>query len=213
MTMKVGAVHNTTMAVAPIQAAFLEEAPDVELMHIMDTPLIDFFMKEGRATAAVARRLIRLIEIAEEAGAGCVLLTASIFNPIVDQLQPLFNAKIFRPAEAMLDAALAYDNICLATTVAQSAEALAVYLRDKKPSMRMQVAVAEGAFDHVRKGEQEAHDEIVLEMLKNINDVDAIVLTQYSLSHFVGNVPTSIPLLCGPQWAAKRCVKYLKGKS
>ena len=211
MTMRVGIVHATTMALVPIQEAFREVEPDLELVNIMDTGLLNLLRQEGQITPVVQRRLVRLIELAEESDVGCILLTGSIFNPLANQLQPLFNAKIFRSDEAMLDKALSYASLCLATTEPKSAEALAGYIKEKKPSVRVESVANPEAFQLLLKGKQEAHDKLAIEMLENIKfDVDAIVLTQYSLAHLVGRARTSIPILSGPQAAARRCVQYLE---
>ena len=207
--MKVGAIHMTTMAVEPIREAFRELAPHVELVHFMDTGLLTLLTEEG-VTPILRRRIIHLIELAEESGVGCIQLTGSAFNPMIKSLQPLFHTKIFRSDEAMLDEALSYEKICLVSTAKVSVEALSGYLKDKKPSIQIESVVNEEALKLLLEWKQEAHDNLMIDIVENIKmDVDVIVLTQYSLAHIAARARTVIPILSAPQASASKCAEYL----
>ncbi|MED3563895.1 hypothetical protein [Bacillus xiapuensis] len=212
--MKVALIHATTTALKPIEKAFQKAAPEIELLHFMDTHLLSMMEKSGGLTSEIIRRFSALVNLAAESEANCIQLTCSAFNNTQKILQPMHAVKLFRSDEAMLDEALAYERIGLISTVKETPIALMSYLREKKPDCIIESLVDPGIIHLLFQGRTDEHDERVRNMIQQMDGkVDVIVLSQYSMDHVAHQVQTSVPILTAPQATVKRCIDYLKDHS
>ncbi|MEH6940951.1 aspartate/glutamate racemase family protein [Bacillus sp. JJ722] len=209
--MKVACIHATTTALNPIEQAFHKEAPDVELLHFMDTGLLELLEQSGSLTADITRRFSLLINLAIQSNVDAIQLTCSAFNTLTYVIQPLYDVKLFRSDEAMLDTALAYKRVGLISTVRETPVALSRYLKEKNPEIIIESQVDPGIIHFLSQGRQEDHDERVRNMILAMDGkVDVIVLSQYSMEHVADQVQTTVPILTAPLASAKRCVAYLR---
>ncbi|KJS22028.1 MAG: hypothetical protein VR72_08055 [Clostridiaceae bacterium BRH_c20a] len=207
--MRVALIHATTTAVQPIEKAFLEMAPEVELLHFMDTGLLPMIQSSGGLTPEIINRFSRLLNLAADSNIKCIQLTCSAFNEVTDILQPLYNVKLFRSDEAMLDGALIYNKIGLVSTVKETPIALTSYLKRKKPDIEVEALVNTDAIKLLFKGEVDRHDQMVKEMIGGLeNRVEAIILSQYSMAH-IKDIQCKVPILTGPKASAQRCLEYM----
>ncbi|MBT2687677.1 hypothetical protein J7I93_05765 [Bacillus sp. ISL-47] len=211
--MKVALVHAMKESIQPIEEAFNEVAPDAEIIHLLDTGLLNRLEKQGELTPAIIRSFTRLLDSAIDSDVDMIQLTCSAFNNLSGVLQPLYDAKIFRSDEAMLDEALAYHRIGLISTVQATPLALQDYLYKEKPNIHVESLVNKIALQLLKKGNTEEHDRLISEMILELEkSVDVIVLSQYSMSHVARQVDTSVPILTGPILTAKRCLDYFKDR-
>ncbi|WP_026573853.1 hypothetical protein [Bacillus sp. UNC438CL73TsuS30] len=209
--MKVALIHATTTALTPIEKAFQKAAPEIELLHFMDTHLLSMMEKSGGLAPEIIRRFSALVNLAAESEANCIQLTCSAFNNITSILQPMHAVKLFRSDEAMLDEALAYERIGLISTVKETPIALMSYLREKRPDCIIESLVDPGLIHLLFQGRIDEHDEKVRNMIRQMDGtVDVMVLSQYSMEHVAHQVQTSVPLLTAPQATVNRCLDYLK---
>ncbi|MGE8207181.1 aspartate/glutamate racemase family protein [Heyndrickxia sp. NPDC080065] len=209
--MKIALIHATTTAIKPIEEAFQEEAPEVDLLHFMDTSLLSIIEASGTITPGIIRRFTSLVNLAADSGVDCIQLTCSAFNNITSIIQPLYSVKLFRSDEAMLDIALTYGRIGLISTVKETPAALISYIREKKPDCFIESLVDPGIIHLLFQGKNEEHDEKVRNMIQQMDGkVDVIVLSQYSMSHVADQVHTSVPILTAPQATVKKCLAFLK---
>lgn len=212
--LKVALIHATTTALKPIEKAFQKAAPEIELLHFMDTNLLSMMEASGSLTPEIIRRFATLVNLAADSGADCIQLTCSAFNNITSILQPLYSVKLFRSDEGMLDEALAYERIGLISTVKETPAALVSYLREKKPNCIIDSLVDPGIIHLLFQGKIDEHDKRVRNMIQQMDgQVDVIVLSQYSMEHVAHQIQPSVPILTAPQATVKRCVAYLKDHS
>ncbi|ERI08705.1 Asp/Glu/hydantoin racemase [Aneurinibacillus aneurinilyticus] len=210
--MKIALIHATTTALNPIERAFYEEAPGVELFHFMDTSLLAMMEKSGSLTPEIIRHFSLLVNLAVQSEVDCIQLTCSAFNNVTTILQPLYPIKLFRSDEAMLNEALTYERIGLISTVKETPIALLSYLREKKPDILVESLVDPGTIHLLSQGRKEEHDKRIREMVYQIDGkVDVIVLSQYSMEHVATQLNPSVPILTAPRAAAKHCLAYLRG--
>jgi len=208
--MKIALIHAMTESVKPIEHAFLRVAPEIELLHFMDTGLLKMVQKGGEITPAIIRRFSKLLDTAAESDADIIQLTCSAFNDLAKVLQPLHTAKIFRSDEAMLDEALVYKNISLISTVEATPIALQNYLFEKDKNIQVKSFVNTQALQLMKQGKQSEHDQLIQGMIREAESgAEVIVLSQYSMAHVAQQVNCSIPILTGPELTAKRCQNYL----
>lgn len=209
--MKVGLIHALTYSVRPIEKEFQKLSPETELVHVMDTELLNLLQQQKSLTPEIIRRFSKLIHLVSEANVDCIQLTCSAFNDITTILQPLSEVKMFRSDEAMLDRALKYEKIGFISTVNETPPVLLNYLQSKKQDVNVKSMVNSEALQCLFQGDLEVHDHLIQDMMKKMEkDVDVIVLTQYSLAHIAGQVDISIPIITGPKESAKRCIEYMR---
>ncbi|MEX6702142.1 hypothetical protein ABS315_21480 [Peribacillus frigoritolerans] len=77
--MKIALIHATTTALKPIEIAFQTVAPNIELLHFMDTSLLSLMEKSGKLTPEIIRRFSALVNIAYDSDVSCIQLTCSAF--------------------------------------------------------------------------------------------------------------------------------------
>ena len=109
--LKIALIHATTTALKPIEIAFQTVAPNIELLHFMDTSLLSLMEKSGKlAPPEIIRRFSALVNLACDSDVSCIQLTCSAFNDITAILQPLYSVNYFiqmRPCLMKLFAILA----------------------------------------------------------------------------------------------------------
>jgi Asp/Glu/hydantoin racemase len=211
--MKIALVHAMTESVQPIEEAFRKVAPNVKLLHFMDTGLLNMLEGHGEMTPAISRRFQRLLNSAIDSDVDIIQLTCSAFNNLANVLQPFYEVKIFRSDEAMLDEALRYKRIGLISTVKATPIALQDYLYKKNSSIHVESIVNREALNYLKQGKKREHDQLIQTMINEMEEkVDAIVLSQYSMAHVANQVDRSVPILTGPILTAKRCIDYLSRK-
>jgi hypothetical protein len=74
--------------------------------------------------------------------------------------------------------------------------------------------LSEGAFEAVLAGDVLTHDRILVEkLIRDLHDVDVIVLAQASMARVVSEMPVGtlkVPVLSSPELAVRRAKKILQ---
>lgn len=209
--MKIALLSATKVSLDPIENAFQKLNHDVELFHLLDSSLLPLLKLEKEITPSIIQRFVSLINLAVSSKADAILLTCSAFNNITSILQPLYNIKLFRSDEAMLNLASKYDKIGLVSTVAETPLALETYIKKIKPTIQIESVVDDGIISLLNSGKNREHDQRVKEMIYQLEGiVDAIVLSQYSIAHVKKLVSLNTPIFSAPDASAKLCIKYLQ---
>jgi len=209
--MKIALLSATKVSLEPIEQAFREVTTEVELFHLLDSSLLPMLKVEKKITPKIIQRFVKLIDLAVSADARAVLFTCSAFNNLADMLQPLYNIRLFRSDEAMLNQAIDYEKVGLVSTVAETPVALKSYMRKKTPSIQIESVVDDGVLDLLNTGLKEEHDERVRKMIDQLKGkVDVIILSQYSIAHVKEQTSLDVPILTAPDASAKQCAEYLQ---
>lgn len=209
--MKIALLSATKVSIKPIEKAFQKtNSDDIEIFHLLDTSLLPMLKKEKDITPEIIQRFIKLIDLAVSANSNAVLFTCSAFNNIADILQPIYDIRLFRSDEAMLNEASKYDKVGLVSTVKETPIALKSYLKKIKPTIQIESIVDDGAINLLNSNKKAEHDQKIIKMINHIKEkVDVIVLSQYSLAHIKKQVSLDIPILTGPDASVDLCIKYL----
>lgn len=209
--MKIALLSATKVSLKPIEDAFADVNADVEIFHLLDTSLLPMLKEEKEITPAIIQRFVKLIDLAVSSNADIVQFTCSAFNNIANILQPLYDIRLFRSDEAMLNQASAYDRVGFVSTVNETPIALKSYLQEIKPSIHIESVVNDGTMNLLDLGKKEEHDQRVRKMIDEIKDkVDVIVLSQYSIAHVKHQVSIDIPILTAPDASVDLCLQHLQ---
>lgn len=212
--MKIGLIHANPASLKPTEKAIKEVGAEATFIHFLDSGLLPLLQKEKELTPTVVRRFIKLTNQAADYDVDCIQLTCSAFNDLTKILQPLYDATLFRSDEAMLDLALSFNKIGLLSTVNETPPVLQRYLEKRNPVIQIRTLVNTEAMESLQAGDQETHDLLVQQMIKEIElNVDVIVLSQYSMAHVAKQVDVKVPILTGPGESVKRCLNHVQLKN
>ena len=196
--MRIALIHAGMVSVKPIESAFQQLWPEVQLMNILDDSLF-FDRGEGALPASMTERFITLGRYAARTGAQGVLFTCSAFGPCIEACaEDLAPIPVLKPNEAMIAEASAMGGrIGLLATFAGTLNTMPGEFpvdADVKP------VLVEGAFDALLAGDTAEHDRLVLATAEALKDCNVLALAQFSLSRVapllearVGNPVFSTP--------------------
>lgn len=214
---RIGLIHATMNSVQPIHDAFRAQAPHVILLNFMDEGLIFQLNETGVITTAMIRRLVALIERAEESGVDGILLTCSSFSPYVPQMRNLFSTPVVSADTSMLEYAVSVaERIGVIATVGTAGPITTQQLKEmaaeKGKSVEVQMAVITEAFVALQNGDRAKHDELIhlkIQELSGSNEV--ILLAQMSMARALRSIPEPppTPVLTSPEISIRTILDLL----
>lgn len=185
--MNIGLISVTLNAVEPMMQATL--GTKLQITNYLDEGLQALVRKESGVTDQSEARIIGLINRAVQDGAEAVLLTCTVFTPIIDRLQTQFSVPIISADGAMLEQAVKLNKrtaiLCTFPASIQSSftvfQSIAASVGlDSKPDMFL----LEDAAKASKEGDKELHDRLIAKKAVELsNQYDVIVLAQISMSH------------------------------
>jgi Asp/Glu/hydantoin racemase len=215
------ALIHTSPTLTPLFGALCAEfMPETTVFHMVDESLIKDTIREGRLQRLTMRRLLSMIESAENAGADAVLVTCSSIGPGVEFGQQLFDIPVIRVDEAMAEAAVRMGRrIGVMATLRTTLEPTIALLREKADEAGIEIEIVEslcdGAFDAVLAGDSITHDRILSQALRNeMKGVDVVILAQASMARVVKTMPEgslAMPVLSSPKMAVLQARDVMAG--
>lgn len=187
-----------------------ENLPATNVFHMVDESLIKDTIREGSLRRVTIRRLLSMIESAEQAGADAIMVTCSSIGEGVEIGQRLFDVPVLRVDEAMAQKAVRIGRrIGVMATLRTTLEPTIALLRAKAAEAGIKIEIVEslcdGAFEAVLAGDQATHDRILTAALKNdMAGVDVVVLAQASMAGVLKSLPPgtlNMPVLTSPELA------------
>jgi Asp/Glu/hydantoin racemase len=215
---RIGLIHATMNSVQPIHDAFRELAPDVILLNFMDEGLIFELNETGVITPAMIRRLIALIERAEESGVDGILLTCSSFSPYVPQIKELFSTPVVSADTSMLEHAVrTAERIGVIATVGTAGPITTQQLKEiaahEGKNIEVHTHVITDAFFALQNGDAAAHDELIHQKIQELSvDCDLILLAQMSMARALRTRKDRLtkPVLTSPESSIRTILKLLQ---
>ena len=201
------AIYTGQGLAGPLKAVFNEVLPGCRLINIIDDSLIADVVAAQQVTPAVAKRLLRYYETAEETGADIILNTCSSVGEIVALGRQVVSIPIVRIDEPMAIAAVTqYARIGVIATLPTTLQPTMRLLREQALRLGRDVTIvdglATGAYDALVDGSPEQHDQLILETaLRLVPQVDALVLAQGSMARIESKLAdaTGRPVLSSPR--------------
>ncbi|MEX2300692.1 MAG: aspartate/glutamate racemase family protein [Bryobacterales bacterium] len=201
-------IHTSPVLVPMFTQLAAELLPGVNIFHMVDESLIKTTISAGRLTKPTARRVLSLIDSAQQAGAEAAMVTCSSIGQAVSLSRPFIDIPVFRIDEAMAEEAVAQGPrigvaATVRTTLDPTIELLQATARRGGKSIETIPCLCEGAFEAVISGQTDLHDRLVTEALQKLrNSVDVVVLAQASMARVLGSIPADgTPILTSPRLA------------
>jgi Asp/Glu/hydantoin racemase len=209
-------IHTSPVLVPTFTQLAAELLPGVNIFHMVDESLIKNTISAGRLTKPTARRVLSLIDSAQQSGAGAVMVTCSSIGQAVSLSRPFIDIPVFRIDEAMAEEAVAKGGrigvaATLRTTLDPTLELLQTTARRCEKSIETIPCLCEGAFEAVVSGQTDRHDQLVTEALEKLmKSVDVVVLAQASMARVLGSIPANgTPVLSSPRLAMESARRQL----
>ena len=218
MAQTLAIIHTSSTLVPLFSGLCADYLPGTIVFHMVDESLIKDTIREGYLRRITMRRVLRLIESAEMAGADAVLVTCSSIGPAVAIGQRLFDIPVIRVDEAMAESVVRMGRrIGVMATLKTTLEPTIALLQDKADEAGLTIEIVptlcDGAFEAVMAGDTATHDRILSNALMNeMKDVDVVILAQASMARVVKAMPEgalTMPVLSSPELAVERAKAVL----
>ena len=208
--MKIAFIH-TSATLVPIFADLAQSRlSGHKIFNLVDDSLIKDVIEAGTLTPKVARRVVQMIGLASDAGAGFILVTCSSIGKAVETAAGLTTVPVLRVDQPMADQAVRTGHrigvvATLETTLQPTVDL--VHRRARKANVEVQITseVCSGAFAALMSGDPELHDARVLSALRRISgEVDVILLAQASMARVADQLDEKekgVPILASPPTA------------
>lgn len=206
MIAKAGMVHGVADNARYFSAVASDLMPGVELVHLIDEGLP--WMNGDEVRSDVLHRLKTLASFAEESGAAAVLLTCTAFGRLVDDVQPAVGCPVLSVLEVVVDEASRCQGrigvLASHPGTLLAAKHLFQQLGDsEEASFSFTSCFSHGAFDAVRRGHWDEHNQLVLaDMCQLAGRVDIIVAPQPSIERVMPEflkTGINVPVVTGPR--------------
>jgi Asp/Glu/hydantoin racemase len=187
--------------------------PGVQLMHIVDEPLLAYERQGEQVTAEVSARLTSHVALAEQVGADIALVTCSSISPHVDDVRPKAHIPVLKIDEAMIARAVETGaRIGVVATAASTLKPTSQLLKSQAAlagkSIQIETVLVDGALPALLAGDGAKHDRMVKQAALGLADrVEVVVLAQASMARVLEVIPEDqrkVPLLSSPHLALER---------
>ena len=190
--MKVGLVGVNVNSYAQIDAYIAANHPDITCERYMDTGTQSIVRREGKVTKRSIERLEDLIGKAVEDCVDIVILTCTVFSPLIVSIQSDFpDTPIICADRAMIEKGIRRGKSCglvctFGPTVVTATEIFnEIKNKLNRNEMELIPYFVEGAADALSRGDRKEHDRLVEEQIEHAerDGIKTIILSQMSISH------------------------------
>ncbi|MDQ2673759.1 MAG: aspartate/glutamate racemase family protein [Chloroflexota bacterium] len=213
-------VHTVAGLVPRFRELAAELMPVVETFDIVDETLLRDASREGRVSLDTARRLFAHLAAAERHGADAIVVTCSSVGNVVDAARPFAGVPLLRIDQAMAERAVSMGRrigvlATLTSTLAPTAALIRRTAAETSRETEVRDRVCDGAFEALRAGNADRHDELVREGLRSLLGwAEVIVLAQASMARVVDTLSDEerrTPILSSPRLGMERMREILDG--
>ena len=210
-------IHTSDVSVKDMNNLFKELAPEVIVRNIIDDSLLPEVLDNGGVTKNIIKRICAYALQAEIAGADLIFNQCSSVGEAADIAAELVNIPLVKVDEKMAEVACQTgEKIGVIATLETTLEPTVRLIKKKAEKMDKDVRITEklckGAFDLLRSGDKKAHNEIVINAIKELaKKVDVIVCAQGSMVALLAELgETPVPVLTSPRLGVERAIEVLK---
>jgi Asp/Glu/hydantoin racemase len=220
MKTRIALIHAVTVAIRPVQEAFLELWPEAEYGNILDDSLSLDRERDGALTAAMTQRIRTLAEYAAATGAAGILFTCSAFGEAIEAAAARAPIPVLKPNEAMFAVALmAGRRIGMLATFAPSVQSMEEEFRALAATRRspatIEIYCVPGAMAALKAGDAATHDGLLAEAAPRFGECDAVLLAHFSTARAAPAVSAALdrPILTSPGSAVAKLRSIITGEN
>ncbi len=199
-----GIIHAALISSKSVEPFIKEIIPEVTVVHHVDDTVqnLNFIQKPGVIPKVNLFKFATYAHFLQEAGADLILLACSTFNRAVETARPLIDIPMLQIDRTMMDIAVQEGKrigllATVPSTIIPSERLLKMAAEDAGKSIEIETVLSGNAFEEIKKGNVDKHNEILLEEIDKLSSkVDIITMAQVSMSAlepFLKN--TKVPVL------------------
>ncbi|MCE2949015.1 MAG: aspartate/glutamate racemase family protein [bacterium] len=218
MNLRIGLIHATPLAVAPINDALRAGLPGAQPMNLLDDSLSVDRAAPGGMQVDFAPRFRALTDYCVAQKVGGIIYTCSAFGEAIDAVRRHAQVPMLKPNEAMVEEAVAADMpIVVLATFAPSIPSMEVDFREAVgPGGRMPELIGVHVPDAQRllgEGDGAAHDRLIAEAAARFRGRGRLLLSQFSMARAASVVEaaTGEKPLTSPESAVAKMRRVLQG--
>ncbi|MBY0438694.1 MAG: aspartate/glutamate racemase family protein [Burkholderiales bacterium] len=218
MTYRIGLIHATPLAVAPINDALRAGMPGALAMNVLDDSLAFDRAAPGGMQVDFAPRFRALADYCVAQRVDGIIYTCSAFGEAIDAVRREASLPMLKPNEAMVEEAVAADMpIVVLATFAPSIPSMEVDFREAiGPGGRMPELIGVHVPDAQRllgEGDGATHDRLVAEAAARYKGRGRLLLCQFSMARAAAAVEaaTGEKPLTSPESAVTKMRRALQG--
>ena len=218
MTLRIGLIHATPLAVAPINDALRAGLPGTQPMNLLDDSLAFDRAAPGGMDVDFAPRFRILADYCIAQKVDGIIYTCSAFGEAIDAVRRDAPLPMLKPNEAMVEEAVAMAMpIVVLATFAPSIPSMEVDFREAiGPGGRMPELIGVHVPDAQRllgEGDAAAHDRLIAEAALRYRGRGRLLLSQFSMARAAAAVEaaTGEKPLTSPESAVAKMKRILRG--
>ncbi len=218
MADKLVLVHTVPVLLEVFNRLGQEILPGIQLLHVLDEPLLDRIRRRGCLAAEDAQRLQTHVNMAQEIEARAVLVTCSTVSPSVDEVSAPANLPVLKIDAAMIAEAVRRGTrigvvATSATTLEPTQQLLQAQAKAVGRTIEIELVLVENALPALLNGDATTHDNLVKKAVLDLAQrTDVVVLAQASMARVLAAIvpaecPT--PVLSSPHLALQQIRQLL----
>jgi Asp/Glu/hydantoin racemase len=216
-TRRIALIHAVEVAVGPISTAFKDIWPEAERLNLLEDALSPDRAADGNLSATMTKRINALADYALLAGADAILFTCSAFGPAIEAAAARLPVPVFKPNQAMFDAALSQGRtIGMLATFGPSVATMEAEFHEaaRGKDATLKTILVGHALDALKGGDAETHNRLLAERAPDLADCDAIMLAHFSTSRAKESVEEKLgrSVLTSPTAAVRALRLAVEGK-
>jgi aspartate/glutamate racemase len=219
--MKSIALIHTVQSVAASFGDKLKHAFDeeVKIYNLWDDFLASNPNEIGKFTIENRNRLLNDVKTAELTGADVIVVTCSTLTPIINMIRPFIKTPLVAIDDAMGRKAVTYGpNILVLATADSTVEPTTHKLMEEADKIKLEVKigwkVCPQAYKALNAMQLDLHDQLLMDMVKEISGYDCILLAQASMAHLETAISKQCgcPVLSSPQLCIDEVIDIIKNR-
>ncbi|MCI6885678.1 MAG: aspartate/glutamate racemase family protein [Lachnospiraceae bacterium] len=215
--MRIGVIHATLNAVAPLEKAIREISPSAEVCNFVNEELLYHANRAGGVDDWGLRNFMRLTMQAAESSVDGIIIACSLYSTYAEQARMLTEKPVIAIDQPMMELAVRTGtHIGILATTASSGPAAERKLIKQAETMQKTITTKIGinteAMQALKSGDRKRHDELLKETGLSLIKAgcDALVLSQITMASAAEGLKTyGIPVLSSPQTGAEAIISCL----
>lgn len=212
--MKIALIHTVQSVLATFGDRVKEALGDVKINNTLDEFLAsDAADRGGEFTVGNMNRLFSIVKCAEMEEPDAIVVTCSTLSPTIEKIRPFIRVPLITIDEAMIKKAAEIGGriTILATaesTIRPTRSKLLSEVKKLGKEVDLNVLCCTEAYDAIRAGDKELHDEVLKRQALEIKQQDVVILAQASMAHMEEALEKIIG--CTVLSSPKQCINQLK---
>ncbi|MFE9401427.1 aspartate/glutamate racemase family protein [Streptomyces sp. NPDC006530] len=193
-------LHTSPVHVPVFDALRDQDAPGLELRHVVDEQLLARARELGPDAVSEAVGSVLAEAVAE--GADAVLCTCSTIGAVAEAASASLGVPVLRVDRPMAAAAVARGRrIAVVAAVASTLEPTAALIREEAGDrpLALRMVPAEHAWPYFESGDAETYVTEIARTVDALTDVDVVVLAQASMAPAAERTTLKVPVLASPR--------------